>query len=109
MIASFCLFSGVAYGHAMLENSSPANHAVLNVAPKSIDLTFGHPTKLVALKLVKGSDSIPLTIDTSAPASKTFSIALPALVPGQYQASWSTIALDGHPMKGILSFTVSGN
>jgi methionine-rich copper-binding protein CopC len=104
-----CLYYGAAHGHAMLETSSPPNHAVLKAAPTSIDLTFGHPTKLVALKLQKGNDIVPLVIDTSAPASKTFSIALPALAPGKYQANWSTLALDGHPMKGTLAFTVSGN
>jgi methionine-rich copper-binding protein CopC len=107
--AAGLLIYGQAHGHAMLENSSPADNAVLSAAPKSINLTFGHPTKLVMLKLFKGKDLMPITVDTSAAASKTFSIPLPALTPGQYQATWSTLSADGHPMKGILSFTISGN
>jgi methionine-rich copper-binding protein CopC len=101
------LIAGQAYGHAMLKNSSPANNAVLSVAPKSIDLTFGHPTKLVMLKLLKDKDVIPVTVDTSAADSKTFSIPIPALTQGQYQATWSTLSADGHPMKGVISFTIS--
>lgn len=104
-----CLTSLPAYGHAMLENSTPANNAVLTAAPKSITLTFGHPTKLVRLKLLKGTDVVPTTVDASPAESKTFSIPLPALAPGQYQAMWSTISADGHPMRGTISFTVSGN
>ena len=102
------LLAGQAYGHAMLEHSSPENNAVLNVTPKSIDLTFGHPTKLVLFKLMKGKDVVPVTVDTTAAASKTFSIPLPVLTSGQYQATWSTLSADGHPMKGVISFTITG-
>ena len=103
------LISGQTYGHAMLEKSSPANNAILSAAPKSINLTFGHQTKLVMLKLLKGKDAIPVAVNASAADSKTFSIPLPALTPGQYQATWSTLSADGHPMKGTISFTISGN
>jgi methionine-rich copper-binding protein CopC len=102
------LIVGQAYGHAMLEHSTPDNNAVLSVAPKSIDLSFGHPTKLVMLKLLKGKDIIPITVDTSAADSKTFSIPLPPLTPGQYQVTWSSLSADGHPMKGVIAFTISG-
>jgi methionine-rich copper-binding protein CopC len=103
-----CLFISAAQGHVMLEQSSPANGAVLNAAPKSIDLTFGHATKLVMLKLVKGVEVVPLRVDGSAQEAKTFSIPLPALTSGQYQATWSTLSADGHPMKGKFSFTLLG-
>jgi methionine-rich copper-binding protein CopC len=103
-----CLFISTAQGHVMLERSSPANGAVLNESPKSIDLTFGHATKLVMLKLLKGAEVVPLHVDGSAPEAKVFSIPLPALTSGQYQATWSSLSADGHPMKGKFSFTLSG-
>jgi methionine-rich copper-binding protein CopC len=106
---AIALNMSAAYGHVMLEGSTPANNAVLGVAPKSIDLVFGHPTKLVMLKLMRGKDSVPVTVDASAADSKTFSIALPTLSPGHYLATWSTLSPDGHPMKGTLSFTISAN
>ena len=103
------LFAGHALAHAMLESSSPANHAVLNAAPKTINLEFGHPTKLTKLKLLSSGQETPLTVDLSAPASTTFSLPLPALKPGTYQVKWSTLSADGHAMTGSLSFTLSGN
>ncbi len=109
MSAASLLIFGQAYGHAMLEEASPANNAVLATSPKFIKLTFGHPTKLVMLKLLKGKEIIPINVDTSGIDAKTFSIPLPTLTKGQYEATWGTLSADGHPMKGTLSFTVSGN
>jgi methionine-rich copper-binding protein CopC len=103
------LVAGSTLAHAMLESSSPANHATLSTAPKAIDLVFGHPTRLTKLKLLNAGQEIPVTIDPSAPASSTFSIPLPALKPGSYQVKWGTLSGDGHVMTGSLSFTVSGN
>jgi methionine-rich copper-binding protein CopC len=107
VIVTGFLLCGTAFGHVMLESSVPANHAVLNTAPKSIELTFSHPTKLVMLKLHKGKDVIPVTVETSGATAKSFLIALPALTPGNYEAMWSTLSPDGHPMKGVISFTIS--
>ncbi|MFZ6674486.1 copper resistance CopC family protein [Undibacterium sp. Xuan67W] len=108
VIATFCLMnSGQVHAHAMLERSSPANNAVLSAAPRTIDLSFGHPTKLVMLKLLKGQEVIPLLTDNGQSA-KTFSVALPALTSGKYLATWSTLSGDGHAMKGSITFTITG-
>lgn len=101
------LFIGQAHAHAMLESSSPANNAVLATAHKNFSLTFGHPTKLVMLKLDKGEEVIPLRVD-SEHSAKGFFIPLPPLGPGKYAATWSTLSDDGHPMKGTITFTVTG-
>jgi methionine-rich copper-binding protein CopC len=105
-------FTGHVSAHAMLEKSSPANEAVLSDAPKVLNLEFGHPTKLAKLKLInvdQTSKEIPVVINTSAPASKTYAVALPALKAGKYQAKWGTMSKDGHVMTGALSFTIKGH
>ena len=96
-----------AHAHVMLEKSSPANNAVLHETPKSVDLSFAHPTRLVMLKLQKGKDAIPVQLDGSSAESKTFTIPIPALAPGQYQLIWSALSADGHPMKGTVAFTLA--
>lgn len=103
------LFDVQALAHAMLESTSPENHAVLSAAPKTINLKFGHATKLTKLKLLSAGQEIPIAIDLSAPASTTFSIPLPALKPGSYQVKWGSLSGDGHAMSGSLSFTLSGH
>ncbi|MFZ6772380.1 copper resistance CopC family protein [Undibacterium sp. SXout7W] len=104
----FCaMHSGQATAHAMLENTSPANNVVLSTAPKAIHLNFAHPTKLVMLKLQNGQDAIPLKVE-SGQSAKNFAVVLPALTSGKYLATWSTLSDDGHPMKGSISFTITG-
>jgi len=100
---------GSAHGHATLEHSTPANNEVLRTAPKSIDLTFGHPTKLVMIKLTKGTDNMLINFTPASTASTTFSIPLPVLTSGKYLATWSTLSDDGHPMKGAITFTIVGS
>ena len=108
VITTVCLIhAGQATAHAMLENTSPANNAVLSTAPKAIQLNFGHPTKLVMLKLLKGQETIPLSLERGQSA-KNFSVTLPELTSGKYLATWSTLSDDGHPMKGNISFTITG-
>ena len=106
LLVASLLFAGHAFAHAMLESSTPANHAVLGIAPKTIDLKFGHATKLTKLKLLSAGQETPLKVDLSAPASTTFSLPLPALKPGIYKVKWGTLSGDGHAMTGSLSFTV---
>ena len=103
------MYVGTAFAHSMLISSSPANHEVLHVAPKSISLTFAHPTKLMMIKLMKGKDVIPVSLAASEKESMTFSVPLPVLTTGQYEANWSTLSGDGHPMKGTISFSIVEN
>ncbi len=105
LVASF-LFAGHVFAHAMLQSSVPANNATLTATPKTIDLKFGHATKLTKLKLLSAGQETPVTVDLSTPASTTFSLPLPALKPGSYQVKWSTLSADGHAMTGRLSFTI---
>jgi len=99
------LLTSQAFAHAMLENSVPANKSVLFMAPKAIELQFGHITKLTKLTLVYSGQEIPLNIDLSATPSKSFSIPLPSLRSGNYQVKWSSLASDGHAMTGNFTFS----
>ena len=102
-------FSLQVFAHAALESSSPANKALLNTAPKTLELKFGHPTKLTKLKLSSGEQDIPVTLDTAAPAAKNYTIALPELKPGAYQVKWGSLSADGHAVTGDFTFTISGH
>ena len=101
------LLSGIIFAHAMLENSDPADGAVLQAAPKVITLKFAHPTKLTMLKLKGGDKKIPIKIELVTTASAKFMIPMPSLEKGSYQAKWAALSDDGHAMSGTLSFTIS--
>lgn len=108
MASATLLAPELASAHAPLKTSSPANGAVLATAPATFELEFGHPAKLTQFKLTKDATVIAVPLDAAAAASTSFKLPLPALQAGRYEARWSNIGEDGHPMTGSISFTVSG-
>ena len=112
-IIAFSLLSVIAafssWAHAKLQSSTPADHAQLTEAPKSLMLQFDEPAKLARLLLTMADKEIPVAVDKSAKASQTFSITLPGLAPGKYQVQWTAVAADdGHVTKGAFDFTIAG-
>jgi methionine-rich copper-binding protein CopC len=99
----------VAYAHAELEASMPADKAVLSSPPKEIVLTFSEGAKLTALSIQKRGgakqDIGPLPSQMQA----QFKLAAPALTAGDYVISWRAVADDMHVSSGEISFEVSGS
>ena len=107
--AAGMILTGPVFAHAKLQSSIPAADARLQVAPKSLTLSFNEGVRLAALTLTAGSKDIPVTVDRNAPAAAQVSVALPALAPGQYVVQWSALSVDdGHVSKGTFAFVVVG-
>ncbi len=103
------ILTGPAFGHAKLRSSTPAADAQLQVAPKSLTLTFNEDIQLAVLTLTLNGKTIPVTVDRSAPAAPQVSVSLPALATGKYQVQWSALSPDdGHVAKGVFSFAILG-
>jgi methionine-rich copper-binding protein CopC len=96
---------GEGNGGKSVESSIP-DGAVLNAAPGEIVLTFGHPMRLTALRLVTATgERVALSFKPPAAASETITAALPRLDPDQYQLIWTADASD-HVMSGQIRFTI---
>jgi methionine-rich copper-binding protein CopC len=94
--------------HATLQSSLPADSARLTEAPKSLTLTFSEAAQLAILKLVINGREIPIAVDKSAQASRSFTLALPELAKGQYTVQWTAVAAaDGHVSKGFFAFSIA--
>lgn len=107
LLAIAVLATAPAFGHAKLQSSSPANQARLAAAPSTLTLTFNESAQLAKLELETLSKDIPVTLDHSAKASTTVTVALPALAPDTYEVQWTAMAADdGHITKGSFTFTV---
>ena len=102
-------FSSQVLAHAMLKGTLPQDGEILNSSPKTIDLKFGHQTKLTSINLSSSKGNIPIKIDRNASASIGFSVPVPALTPGVYKVKWGTLSNDGHAMTGSFTFTIKGN
>jgi methionine-rich copper-binding protein CopC len=97
------------WAHAKLQSSTPADHAQLSEAPKSLSLKFNESAKLAMLKLVIGDKEISVPVDKSAKASQSFTVDLPGLAAGKYLVQWTAVAADdGHVTKGTFDFTIAG-
>lgn len=100
----------VAWAHARLTKSEPANQAKLTAAPTAIRLWFSEAPE-IALTHVTLTDSMHATIATGAVARGATKLAVTApisraLTAGRYTIAWRTAAADGHPTSGQVTFSV---
>lgn len=95
-----------AAAHSELRRSVPAAGAVLEAPPAQIELHFNERVQLTALRLLRpGGAEIPLP-RRAIRESRSETIALPHLPPGEYRAEWRIISADGHPVGGGIPFRV---
>lgn len=94
-----------ALAHASLVRTEPANASVLAQPPSAVTLTFNEDVTPTRIELVEpdGSSIEPRAIHTDG---ATLSVQLPTLGQGSHALSWHAISADGHPISGVLAFSV---
>lgn len=103
------ILGGPVFAHAKLRSSIPAAGAQLQVAPKSLTLTFGEKVRLAVLTLTADGKDVPVTLDRSASPAPQVTVALPELAAGKYEVRWSALSVDdGHVSKGTFEFAIIG-
>ena len=107
---ALALASEIAFAHARLQESTPANGATVGPAPTELRLTYNEPVE-VAMSTVKLIDSGEAAMSTDKVAAdpvddKTLVQPLPKLAPGEFRVQWTTMGHDGHHTKGEIRFTV---
>lgn len=101
--------SPLAFGHAMLVHSSPADHAVVHSHQVSIALDYDSriETRRSSVKLTDAAGKpVPLQIEQGAKPSQLNAVAH-GLANGKYQIHWQVLASDGHITRGDVTFTVA--
>ena len=94
--------------HSPLEQSRPADGAVLAQVPDKLQLVFRHPIHLASVVLLPtaGGDPIPIASGHMDKAIERYELPLPRLASKTYTVEWRALASDGHVMSGSFSFTV---
>jgi copper resistance protein C len=99
---------GVA-AHSELKTADPADGAVLSAPPAEVVLTFTDtldPAKSsVTLHDAAGTEIAKGAVDPTDDA--VMRLTPPALDPGTYEIRWTSAALDGDLLRGILHFTLT--
>jgi copper transport protein len=99
---------GVARAHAILLQTSPANHATVARSPRDVVVTFDDSVRLGRGNAAVANDTGESVLG-GAPAVVGHSVVLPlrpGLPDGDYSARWSIVAEDGHRQQGVLAFAV---
>lgn len=111
LLATLLLTPGVAFAHAGLSDSSPANKEVVDALPAQISLEFSEEVSEPSFVVVTGPDGRThesgkptiegnvATQDIKAPASGTAS--------GEWTVGYRVVSADGHPITGHVQFRVA--
>lgn len=98
--------AGPALGHSKMDETVPADKAVLSAAPTQIELTFAKKIRLTRVQI--NSDGGTSDLDLSGHKSFATRFALPVALPGagDYGVEWRGLSGDGHIMNGTFRFKV---
>ena len=100
-----------ASAHDELLSSTPAANATIDAAPAEVVLTFSGnilpQTAIMAITDAAGTDyrqGDPKVSETSVTVGLK-----PGLPGGAYEIRWAVTSEDGHPISGIIPFTIAGS
>lgn len=101
----------MAFAHAELESSSPADGATLTDAPGEVRLVFGGELDPDGTGFsVTDEDGAVVgdgTLDLSVADRNELSGAVDITEGGTYTVSWTATSLDGHAEEGVVTFGVA--
>jgi len=109
-LAALTMTTALAFAHAKLQTSAPADGATVTAPPAELHLKYNEPVEVAmsTIKITGPGDNAVATDKVSADPSddKALVQALPKLAPGDYRVQWNTMGHDGHHTKGEIHFTV---
>ena len=129
IILVFILFNlpTMVFPHSPLKITNPIDGALLTEAPTEYKMLFKSPAKLIKFEIFqKGQNNnkkssplqglfkkssgklIEINYKPSLVLSESHLIKLPKINLGSYEVRWRAMGEDGHVLKGILTFEVTG-
>ena len=107
MTLVLCCLPVWAAAHSALKATQPADGVALAEPPANIGLSFAHDIRLTRVTWTHdASETGQLDLDGHKSFSDAFEIPFEAPGAGTYVIEWRGLGDDGHPQKGIFSFTV---
>ncbi len=99
-------FSTLAFAHAALTGSQPADGAMLSAMPARITLSFSEPVSPLVLTLVR-PDGAAIILGASGADTPSLTVTPPSdLGRGTHLLSWRVVSADGHPVGGTIAFSI---
>ena len=111
LVATVLLLPQAALAHAFPEAEDPKVGSTVTSPPQQVSIRFDAPIEALFSKL-DVLDSSGQSEDEGTPQvnadTRTLTVNLKPLKPGDYTIKWSVVAKDGHRTEGSYTFTVAG-
>lgn len=99
---------GTAAADSELETATPADGSTIEGTPDEIELLFTQPVfEGSSLELRSAADVVIATGGPDPAGTVRMALVPPTLEPGAYTVRWTTIASDGHIVRGTVTFVVT--
>jgi len=96
-----------AQAHTYLSESTPADQAVVTVAPEEIVLGFSEAVRLTAVSIREDGGAEQALEPLPGEPGERFLLGVSDLSPGAYIVSWRAVGADTHIVSGEFRFTVA--
>jgi copper resistance protein C len=108
-VVALLLSASPAVAHTRLESSDPADGADLSAAPEAVSLTFTENVDAeFASVSVVGPDGVNYQTGQLTASDGVVRSAVSPLGPaGRYEIGYRVVSDDGHPVQGVVSFTLT--
>lgn len=108
VLGALAFSAAPASAHTELKSSNPTAGAVLDEAPKQLELTFTEPVTLPADAVQVVSDTGSWTIGTPSVAGAVVTVPVtPSGPAGPHTIKWKVVSSDGDPVSGSIIFALS--
>ncbi|CAB1275235.1 copper resistance CopC/CopD family protein [Candidatus Nitrosacidococcus tergens] len=107
-IFTSCLFfwGQTVWGHAALVSTLPESGAILDASPKTVTLIFNEPVGITKMQLIDPKER-QINLDSYTNRNEQIHISIPDMdLKGTYLLSWRIVSADGHPVGGILDYSI---
>lgn len=98
--------TGAASAHTTVESANPANGAVLEHSPPTIELKFKHAVQMTSIVVLEADKSERKLGFAPAASTALITIENPALHDGHNEIRWKALSKDGHVISGTLVYEV---
>ena len=104
LIAFFSIF---AIAHSPLDETTPANEAIVSEMPTEVLMEFKGDIRLVRVAITHASSgSMDMDLGGQTAFTKEFRLPMHDMGAGVYVIKWRGLGADGHALNGTFSFTV---
>ena len=111
LVAAAVALPRAALAHAFPEAEEPKVGSTVTAPPQRVAVRFDAPIEALFSKLdvldSGGQNEAEGTPQVNAD-TRTLTVSLKPLTPGEYTVKWSVVAKDGHRTEGSYTFTVAG-